>query len=86
MVSRGSAGGDDIYKFSINDTLTRFLFERIMVGAGGIEPPTSSVSRKRSTTEPRAYDTPETEMVLKGYEGVNAKGRRGARGERRRPP
>ena len=26
-----------------------------LVGAGGIEPPTSSVSRKRSTTEPRAY-------------------------------
>ncbi len=28
---------------------------RGLVGAGGIEPPTSSVSRKRSTTEPRAF-------------------------------
>ena len=36
-----------------------------MVGAGGIEPPTSSVSRRRSTTEPRAYVKAKPE----GYQG-----------------
>ena len=38
---------------------------RAMVGAGGIEPPTSSVSRRRSTTEPRAY----VEAKPEGYQG-----------------
>ena len=32
-------------------------FEKRMVGAGGIEPPTSSASGKRSPTELRAYRT-----------------------------
>src|SRR4051812_35540226 len=32
-----------------------------MVGADGIEPSTSSVSRKRSTTEPRAYSQAKPE-------------------------
>src|SRR6185503_14130720 len=66
VVSGGSTGGavDDIYELRLRIKDATPSGPPPMVGADGIEPSTSSVSRKRSTTEPRAY----SEAKPEGYQ------------------
>src|SRR6185503_17292838 len=65
VVSGGSTGGavDDIYELRLRIKDATPSGPPPMVGADGIEPSTSSVSRKRSTTEPRAYSEAKRQRV-----------------------
>src|SRR6185436_4835871 len=64
VLSGGSRGaGDDIYELRLRIKDATPSGPPPMVGADGIEPSTSSVSRKRSTTEPRAYSEAKSRRV-----------------------
>src|SRR6187549_616727 len=64
VLSGGSRGaGDAIYELRLRIKDATPSGPPPMVGADGIEPSTSSVSRKRSTTEPRAYSEAKRQRV-----------------------
>src|SRR6185295_19017359 len=73
VVSGGSTGGavDDIYELRLRIKDATPSGPPPMVGADGIEPSTSSVSRKRSTTEPRAYSEAKRQRLTGGCGSVN---------------
>src|SRR6187401_1690182 len=80
-VSGGSTGGavDDIYELRLRIKDATPSGPPPMVGADGIEPSTSSVSRKRSTTEPRAYSEAKRQRLTGGCGSVNDLGGQRAR-------
>ena len=85
VVSGGSTGGavDAIYELRLRIKDATPSGPPPMVGADGIEPSTSSVSRKRSTTEPRAYSEAKRQRLTGGCGSVNDLG---GRAPTARPP